>query len=125
MIKLSMNNNRRDAIAMLPLTDYTDNDPNFINNADYLELRNALRKTLQEMGPLVLATAAQAQSLVQVCDGIADGAYENMQYDSSGTYRLKYLTHKRIVDAIIRESKKAGWKLAGGLGGVITIEEDK
>jgi hypothetical protein len=125
MIKLSMNENRRDAIERMPLLEYADDDHNFINNVDYLNLRNALLKTLQEIGPLILATAKQAEQLANYAASVRDAAQDNLEFDSDGYYRRKYSTHRRIVDAIIRESKKAGWKVSGGVVDTYTIEEDK
>lgn len=126
MIKLSMNSNRRDAIAMMPLLEYADDDHNFISNPDYLELRNLLRKTQTETGPLILTTAAQATSLAQICERIADGCADNMgMFDSDGYYRRKFLTHNRMTEAIVKESIKAGWKVVSGGMSCIQITEDK
>lgn len=126
MIKLSMNNNRRDAIAMMPLLEYADDDHNFINNPDYLELRNLLLKTQTETGPLILTTAAQATDFAQICERIADGCADNLgMFDSDGYYRRKFLTHIRMLRAIIKDSKKAGWTVVSGGGSCVQITEDK
>jgi len=124
MIKLSMNSNRRDAIALMPLLDYNDDDHNFIDNEAYRELRDLLRKARRESGPLILSTAAQAEDMAQICESVADGAADNMGLgDSDNYYRNKYLTHKRMLDVIIRDSKKAGWKVSGGGMSCIQIKE--
>ena len=126
MIKLSMNENRRNAIAMMPLLEYADDDHNFIDNPDYLQLRNLLQKTQTETGPLILTTAKQAEALANNVASIADAASDNLGlYDLDGYYRLKYLTHKRMLDAILRDSKKAGWKVSGGITGIFEFTEDK
>lgn len=126
MIKLSMNSNRRDAIALIPLLEYADDDHNFIDNEAYRELRDLLRKTQRESGSLILSTADQAEDMAQICESVADGAADNMGIgDDDNYYRNKYLVHKRMLDAIIRDSKKAGWKVSGGGMSCIRITEDK
>jgi hypothetical protein len=126
MIKLSMNENRRNAIAMMPLLEYADDDHNFIDNPDYLQLRNLLQKTQTETGPLILTTAAQATDLAQICEHVADGCADNMgMFDSDGYYRRKFLTHNRMLQAIIKDSKKAGWIVISGGASCVQITEDK
>lgn len=125
MIKLSMNNNRRDAIGVLPLIEYMDEDPNFVEDPWYRELRDLLRKALKkDSGPLILPTAKLAEAFAIMCENRADGAADNMGIgDYEGTYRREFLVYSRMVKAIINQSKEAGWKVSGGGMTLIGIKE--
>jgi hypothetical protein len=126
MIKLSMNRNRRDAIAVFPLIEYLDDDHNFVDDPEYRKLRDLLRNILKNPGSLILQTARQAEAFAIMCDNRADGAADNMGIgDYDGEWRREFLTYSRMVNAVIIQSKKAGWKVSGGGMSCIQIKESE